>query len=90
MPQIWAAYSAVTRVLGDRLSAAVWRESGTDRARAPTPAFGTEIAEAVPVTPREEGKARMASYASNTVAGILIVGAALLAVVLVSGSLASI
>jgi len=32
----------------------------------------------------------MASIASNTLAGILIVGAALLAVVLVSGSLASI
>jgi hypothetical protein len=32
----------------------------------------------------------MASYASNTVAGILIIGAALLAVVLVSGTLVSI
>jgi hypothetical protein len=32
----------------------------------------------------------MASYASNTVAGILIICAALLAVVLVSGSLTSI
>jgi len=38
----------------------------------------------------EQGRARMAAYASNTLAGILIIGAALLAVVLVSGRLPSI
>jgi hypothetical protein len=64
--------------------------AATARTNLVVPRFGIEIAQAMPFGPQEEGRARMASYASNTLAGILIVGAALLAIVLVSGSLASI
>ena len=54
------------------------------------PHLALKLLEQFHFDPQEEGRARMASYASNTVAGILIIGAALLAVVLVSGGLGSI
>jgi hypothetical protein len=77
-------------ILGDRLTAAVRPKAGSTVKIERRFLLAPKLLKQCQSVPQEEGRARMASYASNTVAGILIVGAALLAVVLVSGGLGSI